>query len=207
MDITDSYSAAPAGAVAGIKVASGGSLLVSKTIGGPLAGRQGPVTIQVACNGTAVSPDFVIAARTRAGRVSHSFDGIPAGAVCTVTETADGTTADVRVQVIGNRRTVTVPGGRVVPVNLFDVYRATAGSLTVTKTIAGPAARRHGRVAILVACGGPLRAFAFLIRAHTAAGSESRYFAGLRGGSRCVVTETVDGHTRAVAVAGAGTGR
>ena len=112
VDITDTYSAAPAGAVAGIKVASGGSLLVSKTIAGPLAGRQGPVTIRVACNGTALSPDFVIAARTRAGRVSHSFDGIPAGSVCTVTETADGATADVRVQVIGNGRTVTVPGGQ-----------------------------------------------------------------------------------------------
>ena len=72
----------------------------------------------------------------------------------------------------------------------------------MTKTIAGSAARRHGRIAILVACGGPLRTFAFLIRAHTGAGSVSRYFADLRARSRCVVTETVDGHTRAVAVSG-----
>ena len=86
--------------------------------------------------------------------------------------------------------------------NLFDVYRATAGTLKVTKTIAGPAARRHGRVSILVACGGPLRAFTFLIPAHTAAGSQSRFFPDLRGRSRCAVTETVDGHTRAVAVSG-----
>ena len=67
-----------------------GSLLVTKTIAGPLAGHQGPVTIHVVCNGTALSPDFVIAAGTPAGNVSHSFDGIPAGSACTVTETADG---------------------------------------------------------------------------------------------------------------------
>ena len=198
--VSDSYAAA-FGAASGVEAASTGSLLISKTIAGPLARRQGPVTIRVACNGTALSPDFVIAARARAGRVSRSFDGIPAGSVCTVTETADGTTEDVRVQVIGNRRTVTVPGGKVVPVNLVNVYRATPGTLKVTKTIAGSAARRHGRIAILVACGGPLRTFAFRIGAHTVAGSVSRYFAGLRARSRCVVTETVDGHTRAVAVA------
>ena len=201
VDIINTYGAAPASAVAGIKVASGGSLLVSKTTAGPLAGRQGPVTIGVACNGTALSPDLVVAARARAGRVSRSFDGIPAGSVCTVTETADGTTKDVRVQVIGNHRTVTVPGGKVVPVNLVNVYRATPGTLTVTKTIAGSAARRHGRIAILVACGGPLRTYAFHIEAHTVAGSVSRNFADLRARSRCVVTETVDGHTHAVAVA------
>ncbi len=143
----------------------------------------------------------MIAARTRAGRVSRSYDGIPAGSVCTVTETADGATKDVRVQVIGNPRTVTVPGGKVVPVNLFNVYRAAPGTLRVTKTIAGSAAPRHGRIAILVACGGPLRTFAFLIGAHTVAGSVSRQFPDLRARSRCVVTETVDGHTRAVAVA------
>ena len=87
------------GAASGVEAASTGSLLISKTIAGPLARRQGPVTIRVACNGTALSPDFVIPARARAGRVSRSFDGIPAGSVCTVTETADGATEDVRVQV------------------------------------------------------------------------------------------------------------
>jgi hypothetical protein len=199
VDISDSYGVGAVGAAS--EPASGGSLLISKTTAGPLAGRQGPVTIHVACNGTAVSSDFVIPAKTRAGRVSQSVDGIPAGSVCTVTETADRTTAAVRVQVIGNRRTVTVPAGMVVPVNLVNVYRATSGVLTVTKTIGGPAARRHGRIAILVACGGPLRTFAIHIQAHTVAGSVSRRFADVRARSRCVVTETVDGHTRGVIVA------
>ena len=185
--ITDTYGATP------------GSLLVTKTIAGRRAGHQGPVTIHVTCNGTALSPDFVIPSRTPAGSVSHSFDGIPAGSVCTVTETADGATARVAATVAGNGQKVSVPAGKVVPVNVIDVYRGTPGSLKVTKTIAGPAARRHGRIAILVACGGPLHAYAFHIRAHVA-GSASRYFNGLGAGSRCAVIETANGHTGRVAV-------
>ena len=109
--ITDTYGATP------------GSLLVTKTIAGRRAGHQGPVTIHVTCNGTALSPDFVIASRTPAGSVSHSFDGIPAGSVCTVTETADGATATVAATVSGNGQKVTVPAGKVVPVNVIDVYQ------------------------------------------------------------------------------------
>ena len=56
------------------------------------------------CNGIALSPDFVIAAGTPAGNVSQSFDGIPAGSVCTVTETADGATATVTATVSGKIR-------------------------------------------------------------------------------------------------------
>ena len=190
--ITDTYGATP------------GSLLITKTIAGPLAGHQGPVTIHVACNGTALSPDFVIASRTPAGSVSHSFDGIPAGSVCTVTEAADGSTATVAATVSGHDQPVTVEAGKVVPVNLIDVYQGTPGSLTVTKTIAGAAARQHGRIAILVACGGPLSNFAFLIPAHTGAGSVSRHLDGLEAGSRCTVIEVVDGHTHAVAVVATG---
>ena len=198
--ISDSYAAA-FGAASGIEEASSGSLLISKTTAGPLAGRQGPVTIGVSCNGTALSPDFVIAARTRAGRVSRSFDGIPAGVG--VHRHRDRGRRHQGRQGASDRQSPRGdrPGGKVVPVNLVNVYRATPGTLKVTKTIAGSAARRHGRIAILVACGGPLRTFAFHIGAHTVAGSVSRYFPDLRSRSRCVVTETVDGHTHAVAVA------
>ena len=74
------------------------------------------------------------------------------------------------------------------------------GSLKVTKTIAGPAARHHGPIAILVACGDRLHTYAFLIPAHTGPGSVSRYFPDLPAGSRCTVTETSDGHTATVRV-------
>jgi Domain of unknown function (DUF5979)/Thioester domain len=179
-----------------------GSLLINKIFVGPLAGHQGPVTIHVACNGSARSADFVIARRTRARRVKRNLDGIPAGSVCAVTETADGATAKVNVVVVGNGRKVTVPAGKVVAVNLLNVYRPAPGILRVTKTITGPGARRHGRIAVVVTCGGR-NVFALLIRAHTRAGSVSRSFAGLPARSRCTVREIVDGRTRRVAVVSA----
>jgi hypothetical protein len=194
--ITDTYGPAP------------GSLLVTKTIGGERAGQQGPVTIQVACNGRPLSPDFVIPAGTPAGSVSQSYDGIPAGSVCTVTETADGTAGTITTTVSGNGQTVTVPAGSVVPVNLADEYELTPapapdiptttdGSLKVTKTIAGPAAGKQGQIAILIACGGAGHDYAFLIPAHHSAGSVSRAFE-LPAGTRCTVAETKNGKTGAV---------
>ena len=187
--ITDVYGATP------------GSLLVTKTIAGPLAGHQGPVTLHAVCDGTALSPDFVIPAGTRAGTVSHSFDNIPAGSVCTVTEATDGGTDTVVASVFGDGQTVTVPAGSVVTADLADVYQGATGSLKVTKTLAGPAARQQGEIAMLVDCGGPVDTFAFTIRAHTAAGSVSRHFDGLPAGARCTVTETADGSNARVAVA------
>ena len=101
-------------------------------------------------------------------------------------------------------RTVTVPAGKVVPVSLIDVYQGTPGFLRVTKRIAGRAARLHGRIAILVACGGPLYDFVFRIHARTHAGSVSRWFAGLPARSRCTVTEVAAGRTGKVAVVAIG---
>ena len=202
--ITDTYGATPRIAVLGARAAAPGSLLITKITAGPLAGRQGRVTIRVACNGTVLSQSFVIAAKTRQGRVSRSFDGIPAGSGCTVTETANGATATVVPTVVGSGRTVTVPGGRVVAVTLMNVYQAAPGSLRVTKTIAGPVARLHGRIAILAACGGR-NVFAFRIPARTStpAGSVSRTFAGLGARSLCRVNEVVAGATHSVALVAA----
>jgi Domain of unknown function (DUF5979)/Thioester domain len=208
VNITDTYGFAP------------GSLLVTKNIAGPSAGHQGPVTIGVVCDGVA-QPDFVIGAGTGAGTVTHSFDDIPAGSVCTVTETTDGSTATVIVDITGNGQSVTIPAGTVVPVSLMDVYDEgspseggdvvpgpptveATGSLTVIKHITGPAARHHGRIAILVTCGGPVEDFVFEIPAGTGPGSVTRRFNNIPAGVRCAVTETADGHTNAVAVVASG---
>ncbi len=202
--ITDTYTAVPS--------PSPSSLLVTKTIAGPLAGQQGPVAIHVVCNGTAQVPDFIIAAGTPAGSYSQSFGPVPAGSVCTVTETADGATATVSAIVSGSGESVTVPAGEVVPVNVMDVYErgpspapdVVAGTLRVSKIIGGPAAGQQGRIAILVACGDQPHTYAFLIPAHTHSGSESRSFPDLPAGSRCKVTETANGHTGAVEAVTAG---
>jgi len=207
--ITDTYGATP------------GSLLVTKTIAGPLAGHQGPVTIHVVCDGLALSPDFVIPAHTH-GTVSHSFDSIPAGSTCTVTETANGATATVIVQVLGNNQTVSIPAGAVTAVSLTNVYDDgspdlevpeapgspavdATGILTVTKRITGPAARQHGLIAILVACGGTLENFTFIIPAHTGPGLFTHHFGEIPSGLRCTVRETATGGTSRASVAAAGT--
>ena len=135
--------------------------------------------------------------------------GIRPGSACTVTEIADGTTGTVIATVSGDNQTVTIPAGKAVAVSLMDVYddgspAADSGRLTVTKTIAGPAAGRQGAVAILVACGGPVYNFAFLIPAHARPGSVSRHFEDIPSGSRCTVTEAADGHTNTVDVAARG---
>ena len=119
----------------------------------------------------------------------------------------------VTATVSGNDQSVS-PGGRVVAVNMMDVYRRSlsplpdvqSGSLKVTKTIAGPAAGQQGPVAMLVACGEPLSTYAFLIPAHTRHGSASRVFPDRPAGTRCTVTETTDGSTSTVAVAVSATG-
>jgi TQXA domain-containing protein len=204
VDITDTYTAVPSPGPS--------SLLVTKTIAGPLAGHQGAVTIHVVCNNVALSPDFTIAAGTQAGSFSQSFGPVAPGSVCTVTEAADGSTATVAAVVSGSGANVTVPADAVVPVNVMDVYEEApsptpdldAGSLRVTKTIAGPAGGRQGSIAILVACGDPAHTYAFVIPAHTHAGSVSRVFSGLPAGSRCTVTETANGHTSTVNAVTAG---
>ncbi len=146
-----------------------GALLVSKTITGAAAGRQGPVTIGVTC-GTTPLPAFTIPAGTGASTVSQLYDGIPAGSTCTLTETADGATSTISVTVTGSNQTVTVPAATVVSVAVTDTYTDAPGSLTVTKTLAGAAAGQQGGVAILVLCGGPTNLFALLIPPATPAG-------------------------------------
>lgn len=201
--ITDTYGPAP------------GSLLVTKTIAGERAGQQGPVTIQVVCNGTALTPDFVMPAGTAAGSLSQSYNGIPAGTVCAVSEIADGATDTITATVSGGAQTVTIAAGKVVPVDLADTYEftpapapdvpsTTDGFLRVTKTIAGPAGGQQGQIAILVACTDTGRHYAFLIPAHHHPGSVSRAFPDLPAGSRCTVTEVRNGGTGTVTATSSG---
>ena len=181
-DLTDTYEPAP------------GALLVRKTITGSAAGQQGRIRITVVCGGVA-RPAFVIPAGTAAGSLLRVYRNIPAGSSCTVSETADGTTSTVEVDVDDNEQTVTVRAGAVVPVALTNTISNAPGTLVVTKTLAGPAAGQQGRVGILVHCGGPLHTFGFLIPAATAAGPVPRSYDDIPAGSRCTVTEVIDGRT------------
>ena len=85
-----------------------GSLLVRKTIAGPAAGQQGEITIHSECDGKALTPDFVIPAGTPASDQTMQYDNIRVPATCTVTETVDGHTSTVSVDVVGSGQTVSV---------------------------------------------------------------------------------------------------
>lgn len=187
-----------------------GALVIAKTVGGPAAGHQLAVTIAVSCTLAGAMPfsaTVVIPAGSPAGTSAHSLTGIPAGSDCTVTETNDGSTTAVMATVTGNPQKVSVGAGEVVPVGITDIYSYAPGSLTVTKTIDGPSAGKQGRIAILVACGEPAQVFAFIIPAATRAGSLKRSFNGIAAGSRCTITEVVNGATSSVSVVVGGSGQ
>lgn len=94
-DITDTYDFVP------------GSLVVNKTIAGPAAGQQGPITITVTCDGTVLTPPFTIPAGTAAGTLSQTYTKIPANSVCTIIEDPDGSTSTLSVIKVGSGTEVT----------------------------------------------------------------------------------------------------
>ena len=120
-----------------------GSLVVQKTITGPAAGHQGAVTIHTVCNGAALMPDFTIDAATTVTK-SHTYTDIPAGSVCAVTETVNGSTSTVGVTVSGSGQDHTILSGSPVTANIIDTYSYLPGSLTVNKVIAGLSRRQPG---------------------------------------------------------------
>ena len=177
-----------------------GSLLVRKTIAGPGAGQQGEIRIHTVCNGTALTPDFVIPAGTPAGDQTKQYDHIRVPATCTVTETADGHTSTVSVDVEGSGQTVSVPAGDIVEADISDTYGLVPGQLEVTKSIAGPLAGQQGEVVIHTVCNGTALTPDFVIPAG-AAGDQSHIYSTVPTPASCVVTETMNGATSAVSVA------
>ena len=86
-----------------------GSLVVEKTITGPAAGSQAHVVIHVACDDGVARDDFIIPAGEPAGTKSKTYEPIPAGTKCTVTETSNGSTVGTDVVVIGAGQEATIP--------------------------------------------------------------------------------------------------
>ena len=173
---------------------------MSKTIAGPAAGHQAVVTVQTVCNGTALSPALTVRAGAGAGTYSHTYDRIAAGTTCRVTESSDGSNHIVEVKVSGDGQGVTVPAGGSATAALTDTYSRLQGSLTVSKTIAGPAAGQQGSVSIQVVCDGTTLTPGLTLPAGAAAGTTSRTYDDLPAGSRCTVSELTNGATSALSV-------
>lgn len=96
---------------AGVEMAvyAAGSIQARKHIEGPGAGLQGDITIEVLCDDLPVEgvpTSWTIPAGSPAGDYDFAFSGLPIGADCTITETANGVNGNVVLQ-----STTIVPGG------------------------------------------------------------------------------------------------
>ena len=183
-----------------------GKLVVTKTIGGPLAGSQGEIVIHSECDGIALTPDFVIPAGAT-GQHSKTYEPIGAGSKCIVTETANGASSAIEVIVTGDGQQVTIPPGGSTSVDITDTYNNAPGSLVVRKTIAGPGAGNQGEIRIVTQCGGTHLEPDFVIPAGAPAGDQTQQYDNIPTPATCTVTETVDGHTSTVSVVVEGSGQ
>ena len=116
-----------------------------------------------------------------------------------MSELTNGGTTALTVTTVGATQHVTVPAGKSVEADIINTYEAAPGFLTVTKTIAGPAASRQAEINILVDCGAD-NVFGLRIPAGAPAGPVPETFYGIPAGSTCTVTETNDGHSETVNV-------
>ena len=164
------------------------------------------MSIRVVCDGTALTPEFTLPAGAAAGTTSRTYDDIPAGSTCMVSELTNGGTTALVVTTVGATQHVTVPSGKTVEADITNTYGSAPGSLTVTKTIAGPAASQQAAISILVDCGAD-NIFGLRIPEGAPAGPVPETFYDIPAGSTCTVTEIHDGHSETIAVERIGDGQ
>ncbi|MDN3481573.1 thioester domain-containing protein [Arthrobacter sp. APC 3897] len=188
--ITDTYEFRP------------GTFAVRKDIAGDGAGRQSEVVLTVTCT-SGLSDTITIPAGTTEP-TTEEYENLPAGTSCTVTETTDGTNAEVSVTTVIDPAggTITIPAGDGVEVTVTDTYTVNPGALTLNKVIAGASAGQQGQVEVLVTC--TLNGATTLEQTVTidaqATGTIATPIAGIPEGSTCAVTEPVTGETETIEV-------
>ena len=176
-----------------------GELVINKTITGTGAGQQGQITIHVECPAGTPLPDFIIPAGDSSA--SHVYTGLAPGVQCTVTESETGAIAGVVdvTPTIVQPPPISASGS--VEATVTDDVTALTGSLTVTKSIAGPAAGQQGQVTIGVRCNGvPLSQTPPFIIAAGTTGNPSHTYSGIPNGTLCRIFEIQDGRTSTVSV-------
>ena len=144
-----------------ISTDSPGTLVVSKTISGAAAGKQGPIAILVDCGQPLNQYAFTIPANTAAGTVSRSFPNLPAGLTCTITETTTGATDTVSVQVTGGGQKVTIAPAKTATAVITDSY-APIGAPATTQA-ASSAATTLETLAVTGPRAGPVHLFDFSV--------------------------------------------
>ena len=183
-----------ANAQASVEFFAPGDLAVSKAFAGEALGAQGASQLIVDCGAgyifTADIPAAVSAVQ------EFTFQDIPAGTDCTVTEPVNGSNAAVTVASTAPQSVTLAEGGSAVTVTNTVTYNP--GSLWVTKVLTGNAAGLQGEISVAVLCG--QTAGTFVLPAGTGAGEYIQIFENLPAGTECTVTEQATGETAEVAV-------
>ncbi|WAP51067.1 thioester domain-containing protein [Arthrobacter sp. ATA002] len=187
--VTNTYTFAP------------GTLAVIKAVTGEAAGQQGEVILQVLCgpDGSVLNETVTIPAGTQ-DNVTTTFEDLPTGTECTVTEPATGATTEVSV-VTELPDPITVAGAQTVTATVTNTYSFTPGALVVTKVITGEAAGQQGEVVLRVRCGPDGSVLDETVSIPAGTGTDvSTGFGGLPTGTECTVTEPAGGGTSTVNV-------
>ncbi|MCQ2002244.1 thioester domain-containing protein [Arthrobacter zhaoxinii] len=87
-----------------------GSLVVAKTVTGSGAGLQDDIVLHIQCGDGLIDETFVIPEGTSADTFTQRYEGIPAGTVCRVSESASGANEDVTVESSGTAEVTILPG-------------------------------------------------------------------------------------------------
>ncbi|CEA07359.1 hypothetical protein BN1051_00671 [Arthrobacter saudimassiliensis] len=180
-----------------------GVIAVNKVIAGVAAGQQGPVVLALTCTngGTAVLTETITIPAGATGTVRNEFGDVPAGSVCSVTETATGATTEVGV-VTESTGDATIPAGGGAEITVTDTYSLNPGSITVAKALAGPAVGQQGAVTLQVVCtvdDATVLDETVELAAGATAGT-SQTFPNVPANASCAVTEPATGETVQVAV-------
>ncbi len=107
-----------------------GALRLTKKIAGPGAGEQGEVVLALDCDDAddAFDQEFTIPARSDAGSYPQPVvRDIPAGTVCTITETSTGTTDTVTLTKDVELASTTIADGERTDVTVTNTYRERDG--------------------------------------------------------------------------------
>ncbi len=178
-----------------------GALQVEAFIAGPAAGSQGRITLEAECVQSAVGWRRASVFEVPAGRTEpavFSQAGIPEGAVCAVTQTADGATPRVRLAgsvLAPPDGAVAITSGATSRIEITDTYAFAPGSVNVVVSVGGDAAGLQGAIEVRVDCtlGAATASGSFTVPAAAAGTSLAGTLTGVAPGSVCVARQTASG--------------
>ena len=152
------------------------------------------------CNGTPVGEWTIVAAQSQPPRIQERLAASRPARAAPLLRRPTAARTTVSVTTVGSPQTVIVGAGENAQANISDTYNYLEGSLTVTKTIAGPAAGHQEQVTIKVSCNGTELSPELTVPDGSPATNYSHTYTNIAAGSSCSAEEIANGATGDVAV-------